>query len=40
MHCFANGQGEHSFRLAFSFAPKEKLDEAITRIGAAIRAVA
>lgn len=39
-HCFTNGQGQHSFRLAFSFAPMQKLDEAITRIGAAIRAVA
>jgi 2-aminoadipate transaminase len=37
-HCFADGQGDDAIRLAFSFQPAEQIEEAIARIGAAMRA--
>ena len=37
--CFANGQGDDAIRLAFSFQPAEQIEEAIARIGAAMRAM-
>ena len=36
--CFANGQGDDTIRLAFSFQPAEQIEEGIARIGAAMRA--
>ncbi|HEU5101994.1 MAG TPA: hypothetical protein VFU22_23390 [Roseiflexaceae bacterium] len=36
--CFADGQGDNAIRLAFSFQPAEQIEEAIARIGAAMRA--
>jgi 2-aminoadipate transaminase len=36
--CFADGQGDDAIRLAFSFQPAEQIEEAIARIGAAMRA--
>ena len=38
--CFANGQGDDAIRLAFSFQPAERIEEAIARIGAAMRDIA
>lgn len=35
--CFANGQGNDAFRLAFSFLPSEQIVEGIAHIGAALR---
>ena len=35
--CFADGQGDDAFRLAFSFQPAERIPEGIARIGAALR---
>jgi 2-aminoadipate transaminase len=37
--CYANGQGDDAIRLAFSFQPAEQIEEAIARIGAAMRAI-
>jgi 2-aminoadipate transaminase len=37
--CFADGQGDDAIRLAFSFQPAEQIEEAIARIGAAMRAL-
>jgi 2-aminoadipate transaminase len=37
--CFADGQGDDSIRLAFSFLPVEQIEEGIARIGAAMRAI-
>ena len=37
--CFANGQGDDAIRLAFSFQPAAQIEEAIARIGAAMRAM-
>lgn len=37
--CYANGQGVHEMRLAFSYQPEAKLVEGIRRLGAAMKAV-
>jgi 2-aminoadipate transaminase len=37
--CFADGQGDDAFRLAFSFQPATQIAEGIARIGAALRAL-
>ena len=37
--CYANGQGAHEMRLAFSYQPEAKLVEGIRRLGAAMKAV-
>lgn len=39
MGCYANGQGAHEMRLAFSYQPEDKLVEGIRRLGAAMKAV-
>ncbi|MFM7677620.1 MAG: PLP-dependent aminotransferase family protein, partial [Roseiflexaceae bacterium] len=36
--CYANGQGAHEIRLAFSYQPVDKLVEGIRRLGAAMKA--
>lgn len=36
-HCFADGRGDTSLRLAFSFQPAATIAEGIARIGAALR---
>lgn len=35
--CFANGQGENAFRLAFSYVSIKQIEEGVARIGAALR---
>src|SRR5829696_5584237 len=37
--CFANREGDDAIRLAFSFQPAEQIEEAIARIGTAMRAM-
>jgi 2-aminoadipate transaminase len=37
--CFANGQGDDTIRLAFSFVQAEQIEQAIARIGAAMRSL-
>lgn len=32
-HCFADGQGEHALRLAFSYQPEERIVSGIQTIG-------
>ena len=39
MGCYANGQGTHEIRLAFSYQSDEKIVEGIKRLGAAMKAV-
>jgi 2-aminoadipate transaminase len=37
--CYANGQGQHEIRLAFSYQNDANISEGITRLGAAMKAV-
>lgn len=37
--CFANGEGDDTIRLAFSFQPVEQIEVAIARIGKALRSL-
>lgn len=39
MGCYANGQGTHEIRLAFSYQSDEKIVEGIRRLGAAMKAL-